>query len=208
MEAIKQHIRNSVRRVAHWVNHLSHGKITPNQVTIVGLLAHIPIAWLIATGNNVWAAILLIIFGLFDTLDGELARLQKRTSAQGMFLDASTDRMKEVLIYSGAAYALAASAHPMAAVWAVGACGASLCVSYVKAKGEAAIATQKNFDPAALNRVFKDGFFTFEVRMAAIILGVLLNQLLIAVVVVTIFAAFTALQRLIRIFKALTDVHH
>lgn len=208
MEAVKQSIRSSVRRVAHWVNHFSHGSITPNQVTIVGLLAHLPIALLIALGNNVWAAILLIIFGLFDTLDGELARLQKRTSARGMFLDAATDRIKEVIIYSGAAYAIATSANPMEAVWATAACGASLCVSYVKAKGEAAIATQKSFDPATLNRLFKDGFFTFEVRMVVIILGLLVNQVTIAIIVVALFAAFTALQRLVNIFKALGHVHH
>jgi len=208
MDVIKQKVRSVIGRVARWLHGVSNGKITPNQITVVGVLAHVPIAWLIAIGSNIWAAILLIIFGLFDALDGELARLQKRSSAQGMLLDAATDRMKEVLLYSGAAYIITTSNTPFEAVWAVAACGASLCVSYVKAKGEAAVATQQKFDHATLNRMFKDGFFTFEVRMAVLVVGLLINQLLAAVIIVAVFASFTALQRLVRIFKELGRVRH
>ena len=49
------------------------------------------------------AALLLAVFGLFDTLDGELARLQGTESPQGAFLDSVTDRMKEILVYVGLA---------------------------------------------------------------------------------------------------------
>ncbi len=59
-----------MRHVARALNYLSGGKLTPNQVTISGLLAHVPIVWLIATGHGVIAGVMLIIFGLFDTLDG------------------------------------------------------------------------------------------------------------------------------------------
>lgn len=167
---------------------------------------HVPIAGLIAVHSNMWASLFLIVFGLFDVLDGELARVQGRASAQGMLLDATTDRMKETLIYCGAAYALALTASPTTAVWAVAACGASICVSYVRAKGEAVIATKAKgaIDHAALNNLHRDGLLTFEVRMAIVVAGLLFNQLLPAVIIIAVLASVTALQRLIRISRALS----
>lgn len=193
-----------MRRVAGLLNAVTGGKLHPNTVTIIGFAMHAPIAVLIAYGHNLWAAGLLIIFGLFDTLDGELARLQKRSSEQGMLLDAATDRLKEVLLYSGAGYALALSAHPASAAWAAAACGASISVSYVKAKGEAAVAaSRKELSHHELNHLFAGGFLSFEVRMTILVLGLLLNQLVFAVGFIAIFASVTALQRLTRISRQL-----
>ncbi len=191
-----------MEKVARVVNRYSGGRLSPNAVTIIGFAAHMPIALLIAYHDNVLAAILLVIFGLFDTLDGDLARLQKRTSQRGALLDASTDRMKEVLLYSGAAYALVHSSHPDMAVWAVAACGASLCVSYVKAKGEAAVANT-GMSQHDLNHIFHDGLLRFEVRMALLVLGLLIDQLGSIVAIIAVLATYTAFQRLILISKKL-----
>ncbi|MEO6761090.1 MAG: CDP-alcohol phosphatidyltransferase family protein [Candidatus Saccharimonadales bacterium] len=201
---IRSAVRAVMRRVASLFNILSGGRLSPDTVTIVGFAAHIPVAILIATRHNIWAAALLIVFGLFDTLDGELARLQKKASPRGMLLDASTDRMKEVLLYSGAAYALAVSAHPTYAVWAAAAVGASICVSYVKAKGEAAVASLgKKIPHDTLNHMFAGGFLTFEIRMVVLAAGLVFNQLLWAVVFVAVFASLTAIWRLVRISRQL-----
>jgi CDP-diacylglycerol--glycerol-3-phosphate 3-phosphatidyltransferase len=173
-------------------------------VTYIGLAMHLPITLLIATGHFLWAAVLLVIFGLFDTLDGELARLQKRTSVRGMLLDASTDRFKEVMLYGGAAYWLALHVGPQAAAWATVACGASVCVSYVKAKGEAAVASgDKAIPHATLNRMFADGLLTFELRMAVLVVGLLFGLLAPAVIFIAILASLTAGQRLVRISRQL-----
>ncbi len=193
-----------MRRVARWLNTVTRGRLHPDTVTIVGFLMHIPIAILIALQHyQVVAAMLLIIFGLFDTLDGELARLQVKASARGMLLDASTDRMKEVLLYTGITYALVLGKHPAMAVWATAACGVSLCVSYVKAKGEAAVAAGKPIPHATLNKLFKDGLLTFELRMAVLVIGLIANQLVVAVAGIALLGGFTALQRLGRISRAL-----
>ncbi len=204
-DAIRSFVRRIMGRIAKILNKISGGKITPNSVTIVGLLAHIPIAVLIAYKNNIVAAILLIIFGLFDSLDGELARLQKRDSPIGMLLDASTDRFKEVMLYSGAAFAIINSSRPLLAVWAVVACGASLSVSYVKAKGETAVA-KSSLTTSEVNRLFQDGIMRFEVRMVVLIVGLIFNRLMIAVVFIALTASLTALQRLITITSKLKNV--
>lgn len=199
-------IRNAVRKVmasvARGLNALSGGKLSPNTVTLVGFAMHMPIAYLVATGQNYWAAGLLVVFGLFDALDGELARLQGKASSAGMLLDASTDRMKEVLLYTGAAYAIVQTGQPNMAAWAVLACGASLCVSYIKAKGETAVAGGK-LTANEVNRLFQDGLGRFEVRMFVLIVGLLADRLVVAVIVIALLSIYTAFERLIKISRKL-----
>lgn len=203
LDTARDGVRAGMRRIARGLNALSGGKVTPNTVTLFGFAMHIPIAYLIAVEQGYWAAGLLVVFGLFDALDGELARLQGKASSAGMVLDASTDRMKEVLLYTGAAYALVSSSNPKHAVWAVAACGASLCVSYVKAKGETAVQDSK-LTPNQINRLFADGLMRFEIRMLVLIIGLVANQLAVAIAVIAVSATLTAFSRLIRITRKLT----
>lgn len=206
IESVRQLVRKIMRQIARLLNSLSGGKIKPNTVTIVGLVAHIPIALLIATDNFIIAAVLLVIFGLFDTLDGELARLQSKSSPAGMLLDASTDRMKEVFLYSGAAYSIANSTTPTWSFIAVLACGASLCVSYIKAKGESAVATSdKKPSHTVLNKMFADGLALFEIRMFLLVIGLLAGQLIAALIIITTLASLTAVFRLYKISKFLSS---
>jgi CDP-diacylglycerol--glycerol-3-phosphate 3-phosphatidyltransferase len=190
--------------VARWLNRVSDGKLRPSTLTFISLLAHLPIAWLIAQRHPVRGAFLLVIFGLFDALDGELARTQDRASAGGMLLDATTDRMKEVILYAGVAYLFVATGHPYASVWAVLAVGGSLLVSYVKAKGETAVAHHHNH--AAINRIFQEGLMRFEIRMVLLVLGLISGHLIGAVALIAILSAWTTLDRLIRISGNLSNV--
>lgn len=204
VQGIKNQIRGGMRVIARGLNTATHGKLTPNAVTIIGTAMHIPIALLIATNSFLWAALLLLIFGLFDTLDGELARLQNRSSVKGMLLDASTDRFKEAMLYTGIAYVLATGPHPAYAAFAAAAVGASISVSYVKAKGEAAVASSnKEIPHHVLNRMFADGVLTFEIRMFVLLVGLVTGFLALATAVIAVGAAYTALQRLIRISSKL-----
>ncbi len=191
-------VRGWMKHVARFLNTVTGGRLSPNAVTIIGLLAHLPIAVLIAQGEYWWAAGLLLVFGLFDALDGELARLQKRASSAGMLLDATTDRMKETALYCGVAYALILSDKPQMAVWAVAACGASLCVSYVKAKGETAVSGGK-LTPNEINRLFQDGLLRFEVRMSLLIIGLVTGYLAEVVVIIAVLSSYTAVDRLVKI---------
>lgn len=217
LDAARRLVRAFMGRLAKGLNTLSEGRLHPNAVTLVGLFAHVPIAWLIATSrNNLAAAILLIIFGLFDTLDGELARLQKRASNAGMLLDATTDRVKEVILYMGAAVALADHSvictsgpegycAPFAlgfyAMLPVAACGGSLLVSYVKAKGETVVAG--NLPANEVNRLFQDGLARFEVRMAILVCGLLVNGLWEALAIIAVLSWLTSFSRLVKISKKL-----
>lgn len=202
LDVIRNAGRGVMQVIARGLNRITFGKLHPDVVTYTGLLMHVPIAYFIATEKLVLAAVLLLVFGLFDTLDGELARLQKRASNAGMVLDASTDRMKEVLLYIGAAYYFIATGQPDFAVWAVAACGGSLLVSYVKAKGETAV-KDAGLSPNEINRLFQDGLLRFEVRMFVLIVGLVTNYLWVSVVVIAILSWMTALQRLFSITRKL-----
>jgi len=205
LEAIKTQVRAIMRIIAKALNKISGGKITPNSVTIVGLLAHVPIAYLIATRHPLWGALLLVIFGLFDTLDGELARLQHRTSPSGMLLDSVTDRMKEVIIYVGIAYYFVAIGLPYYSVWAAAALGASVVVSYINAWGEAVMA-HASLAKQTVNQVFRGGLLRFEVRMFLLVVGLALGGLRYIVPAIAILASITALQRLYLVMKGLRHV--
>src|SRR5688500_3694727 len=110
--AVRAPVRALMKQVARLLNTAFGGQLTANMVTMVSLVAHFPLAWFLVGCEFIPAAFLLVFFGLFDTLDGELARLQNRAGAAGMLLDASTDRMKEVLLYVGITYFFAGTQSP------------------------------------------------------------------------------------------------
>jgi CDP-diacylglycerol--glycerol-3-phosphate 3-phosphatidyltransferase len=194
--------RRIMRTIARMLNRATGGHISPNGVTLFAVVAHIPVAWAIGAGQLKWAALGLVVFGLMDTLDGELARLQHRVSNTGMLLDATTDRIKETIIYTGMAYYLTQGIHPELAMLAVAACGLSICVSYVKAKGEVAV-SDSNLTPNEKNRLFQDGLLRFEVRMALVVIGLLIGQLAPVLGIISVLAALTVSDRLTKISRRL-----
>jgi phosphatidylglycerophosphate synthase len=195
-------IKRFVVEIAIVLNKVSGGRISPTSITLLGFSLHILIAWLIAIQQNIWAGILLIVFGLFDALDGALARLQKTDGPKGMLLDSITDRMKEVFLYMGAAYAISNTHSSRYIVWVVAACGASLLVSYVNAWGEVVIGSSKSTDHTT-NKSFRSGMMTFEIRMTVLVLGLLANQLLIVVMFLAIASTVTALGRMRSVMQKL-----
>lgn len=200
VQGIKRSVRTFMRGIAAALHRISGGRVSPNMITWLGLLLHGLVAYCIVVDQWLLAAVMLVVFGLFDTLDGELARLQGSVSDRGGFLDASTDRIKEVILYSAVAYVFATSAHPATAVVAVIAVGMSLSVSYVKAKGEAIVATKKHsMTYPTLNRLFGGGLFPFEIRMLVLVLGLATGYLVVATAIVAIGATITTFERLYRI---------
>lgn len=179
-------------QIARGLNKATGGKLSPAAITMTGFLMHFVIAWLIAQRRFVLAGVLLIFFGLFDALDGALARLQNTTSDKGMFLDSVTDKMKEVLLYTAAGYALVAAGKPYGAVWAVAAGTCALLVSYTNAWGEVALKDRQNHTK---NKTFRTGLMTFDVRMLVLVIGLLFNQLLPVLIIIAIGSFFTATSR-------------
>lgn len=211
-------VRGVMRHVARFLDRMTGGRLNPNMVTIIGLLAHVPIAWLIATHHPVWAGVLLLIFGLFDTLDGELARLQGKSSRSGMFLDSVCDRIKEILIYVGLIAAVAN--WPGSCGIVVDACmysvnlyfiflmlalGGSLLTSYINAWGEAVLHGSK-VKKEALNNTFRGGAASFEIRMFLLVIMLLFGWQMYIIPLIAVLAWYTAFSRMNRVLGALSDV--
>lgn len=195
-------VQQIMRQLARLLNYLSGGHLHPNVVTLFGLAMHIPIALLIAHGYLLYGAAGLVIFGLFDALDGQLARLQSRSSAYGMLLDSVTDRIKEVLIYIGIGYFLVWSGQSYWAIWAVAGVGLGLLVSYCNAWGEV---VTKDLPQKQVNKAFRGGLMSFDIRMFCLVIGLATNHIALLLAIIVALASLTVLDRLQRIKRLLVN---
>jgi phosphatidylglycerophosphate synthase len=92
-----------------FVRWLSHTRITPNQVSFGGLAVAIVSAWAFAQGAYWWyvlGAFLFFIAGLFDEMDGMLARIKFADSPFGTWLEGFIDGLSYLLLFGGAAVGL------------------------------------------------------------------------------------------------------
>ncbi len=187
------------------INKLSGGRVKPNHVTLTSLLGHVVVLWALWNSRPILAAALLALFGIMDSLDGALARLQKTSSLNGMLFDASSDRVKEVLLYVGLTQLVLVDNSRF--IWLPAAVlGGSLVVSYIKSKGEMALAGTKKHDAQSLNRIFADGIARYEVRMAIVFAGLISGRIILSLWLLLFLVCFTALQRIVRVSKALNHV--
>ncbi len=163
---------------------LGHWGLTPNKLTVLGFLLTALVALLLARGRTQLAGVLLIVTLSSDALDGTLARLTDTTSRFGAFLDSTLDRWAEVLIF-GALVWLYLGAHQNGAVMlATAGMAFSLLVSYTRARAE------------GVGLQCKEGLFTRFERLVVLILGLILNQVVIALAVIAVLAGVTAVQRI------------
>ncbi len=79
-------------------------KISPNALTVMGLLAGVAVGFFYAAERPGLAAAFIIVCGLFDILDGKVAANSHRRSLFGAIFDSSLDRYSEFFMYAGLAY--------------------------------------------------------------------------------------------------------
>ncbi|MEA2650433.1 MAG: CDP-diacylglycerol---glycerol-3-phosphate 3-phosphatidyltransferase [Chloroflexota bacterium] len=112
--------------------------LTPNTITVIGLLITIVASALVAGGWLLVGAAVLTAGSLLDAVDGALARAQGGGTAFGSFLDSTLDRASEAIVYVGIVFwflgALEAPTLPVLAVFV--AMAGSFLVSYAHARAE------------------------------------------------------------------------
>jgi CDP-diacylglycerol--glycerol-3-phosphate 3-phosphatidyltransferase len=104
-----------------------------NHITWLGFFLTAGAAALAARGWWGLAGFTLMLGGLCDIMDGELARRQNAVRDSGAFLDSTLDRLSEIVLFGGMA---AGFTDRFGAYWAYAAVGASMMVSYARARGE------------------------------------------------------------------------
>jgi CDP-diacylglycerol--glycerol-3-phosphate 3-phosphatidyltransferase len=119
---------------------------TPNGVTTVGMILNIGVAVILIIGAESgnrgelgyigWAGALVLFAGLFDMLDGQVARLGKMSSTFGALYDSVLDRYSELILFLGISYYLVAHHYFLSSLFAFIALIGSMMVSYVRARAE------------------------------------------------------------------------
>ena len=168
---------------------LVRAKITPNTITALSLVVAIAAAMTIAWGFPRWGGIVVLVAGLFDLLDGALARATQRVSRFGAFFDSTVDRLADAALLLGILilFAKQGSTHGVVLVY-VTMVGAVL-VSYARARAE------------GLGLNCKVGLFTRAERIIVLAIGLLANQIIIALWIAAALSYFTLSQRLLHVWR-------
>src|SRR5579863_6061538 len=120
--------------------------LTPNMVTTIGLLLNVGVSVIFIMGAEEgrrgdlsyvgWAGALILFAGLFDMLDGQVARLGNMSSTFGALYDSVLDRYSELILFLGICYYLVAHHYFLSSLFAFIALIGSMMVSYVRARAE------------------------------------------------------------------------
>ena len=188
------------RKLAHRITDpvvgaLSKSGITPNALTLINLALNIVAAYVIATGHFLVGGVLILGSGLFDLLDGALARFNKQTTRFGAVLDSTVDRISEAATLCGLLiWYVSQEGATLEIVLVLVVLVSSFLVSYIRARAE------------GLGWQCQVGLFTRAERVIVLAIGLLLggvsiNSVFVALCVLALFALVTVAQRLVYLWK-------
>lgn len=191
MSMIDQKAREITRPALEAIcGRLARWNVSPNAVTYLGLVLTIGVAVLSALGEIRWAGVVYILAAVCDALDGTLARVSGKGSRFGAFLDSTIDRTEESIVFLGLSVYYARVGGeleiPLILVVTIG----SLMVSYTRARAE------------GVGVACKVGFMTRVPRVAIMIVGMILNQVLITLIVLAVTTWFTTFQRMYEVWRS------
>jgi archaetidylinositol phosphate synthase len=173
--------------------------LSPNSLTMLGLLVSIISAFQFARGFLVLGALTILLSGLFDIFDGAVARANGLSTAFGAVLDSVCDRYADAMIFAGIIYGLISGniilvdflLIPMW-LWAVIAIIGSYLVSYTRSRAEAAGAKEMDI-----------GIAERPERLLVLVAGALTGMLGLAIVIIVILTHVTVVQRLLHAKRSL-----
>ena len=180
------------RRVAESiVSPLARWGVDPNAVTVIGFLLNIVTAAVLATGHLSTGGALLLLSGLFDLLDGALARVANNQSDFGAFLDSLLDRYSEATILLALIYVFTIRRHTSDVLLVYLVAVGSILISYARARAE------------SLGLEAKVGIAPRPERVLILGAGLLVNgdTTAIALVILAILTHVTAVQRLLHVWR-------
>lgn len=169
---------------------LAKYKLSPDVLTVLGMLFHFLFAWLIARGEFRAAAVAMLLLAPFDALDGALARkLGRKQGGFGAFLDSTLDRLAEIILFGGFIYYYWLQENVTMMAISYLAVTGSIMVSYARARAE------------SLRYNSKVGIASRVERYVVMIILLFLNQPEILLVLLAAFTYFTLFQRGYHVWK-------
>jgi len=163
---------------------LARSDISPNHVTVAGLVVNLIAAWLITRGDYFFAGVMYLFGGGFDLLDGMLARATNKVTAVGAYLDSTLDRISAGVIFAAIAYVFAREGQAVDAGIVLLALLGSLLVSYTRARAE------------ALSVACKMGIATRPERVVLIAVGLVTGWLAPVIYLLVVLTGITVIQRI------------
>ncbi|MBE0671945.1 MAG: CDP-alcohol phosphatidyltransferase family protein [Anaerolineales bacterium] len=161
--------------------------LTPNSITLLGLVGTAIGAYFISQGKMTTGAFVLLASVLVDAFDGTMARLRGEPSDFGGFVDSVSDRYAELITFAGLLYFFAMQGNAPGVMITFAAAAGSVLVSYVKARAE------------GLGFTAKVGILTRVERYIVLIPLLVFNQPFIAVLIIALLGNITALQRILHV---------
>jgi CDP-diacylglycerol--glycerol-3-phosphate 3-phosphatidyltransferase len=177
------------------IRQLARTPVTPNSLTLLSFLTASGAAALIVTANFLAAGFVFLVAGLLDILDGALARQTNRVTRFGAVLDSTLDRLAEGVVLLSILFFYADEASISGILLTGVVILTSMLVSYIKARAE------------AVGIECTVGIFTRPERIIVLTLGLLINQLDIALYVIAAFSLFTAGQRLVYVWRQIKRIN-
>jgi CDP-diacylglycerol--glycerol-3-phosphate 3-phosphatidyltransferase len=116
---------------------LIESRLTPNAISLTGLVGNLVAAVLILQEHFVLAGVAFVLGSLCDMLDGRYSRMSGKGTPFGAFLDSTLDRIEEGIVLAAVAAWFAKSSDDVAVAATVLAVVGSYMVSYTRARAEA-----------------------------------------------------------------------
>ena len=186
-------------RLIHFIDPVSRvfAKIglTPNQLTLISLLLGIASAVLYGFQHIYLAAAMLLLSGLFDFIDGGVARINNKASSFGAAIDWIIDKYVDCLVLIGIGLGGLADMR----IVAIAVFG-SMINTFIKPVTYAEIGFDKKEDGKIKDPLEGVGIFGRPETAITLIVLSLVNQLYWAIVIVAILTNFSALQRIVYLY--------
>jgi CDP-diacylglycerol--glycerol-3-phosphate 3-phosphatidyltransferase len=167
------------------VHALALSRIHPNVLTFLGLLINAAAAALLARGRFHWAALVIMTAGLFDMVDGRVARETNRVTAFGGFFDSVVDRYSDLVLLMGLLVYYASINRFFYVVLTAVVMTGAVMVSYARARAECVI-------PKC-----KVGFMERPERIVLLIIGGLFDRMAAVLWVIAVLSNVTVIHRMI-----------
>ncbi|MEX0847724.1 MAG: CDP-alcohol phosphatidyltransferase family protein [Ilumatobacteraceae bacterium] len=164
--------------------------MSPDHLTIMGLVVAVGAAVAIGAGQLRLGLVLVILAALPDLFDGALAKASNTSSQRGAFFDSVIDRVTDSLLFGGVAWYFASTEDPHLSLLPFAIMALSSVISYQRAKAE------------SLGLDAKGGIMERAERIILFCLGLLIPPLLIPILwIMLVLTAVTAVQRFVKVWK-------
>jgi CDP-diacylglycerol--glycerol-3-phosphate 3-phosphatidyltransferase len=166
------------------VRGLALSKIHPNVLTFLGLLINIGAAVFLAMGQFFWGGVVIIGAGLFDMVDGRVARETNQVTRFGGYFDSVLDRYSDLALLMGLLVYYGNISRPFYVVLTAIVMTGSVMVSYTRARAE-------NTIPSC-----KVGFMERPERVVLLIIGALFDRMAPVLWVIAVLSNVTVIHRM------------